>query len=304
MLVDCKLKVSVIINFHNSEKYIYDCLESVVCQSYKNLEIILYDNKSTDNSKKIIDQFKDKRIRYIRSSKFYNLGKARCIALKKATGDWFCFLDSDDYWNKDKIQLQIDIIKKSKDNNLGIVYSQFYIHQDNYIKSIFLYALTKKYKNKLLLKKIQNGNIYKKLLMLNFISLTTVLFNSKFLSKEININPKLNMAEDYDLLIKYSKVSNAQGINMGLAYYRIHNDNISNNNFSKSYEEILFILKNEINQGTAKKYILKFHELYFVLNLINKKNYISFVFNYFFKLYFIYHIRLYLVKKLNIFWLN
>jgi len=140
--------------------------------------------------------------------------------------------------------------------------------------------------------------------MLNFISLTTVLFNSKFLSKQININPRLNMAEDYDLLIKYSKVSNAQGINMGLAYYRIHNDNISNNNFSKSYEEILFILKKEINKGTAKKNILKFHELYFVLNLLNKKNYISFIFNYFFKLYFVYHIRLYLVKKLNILWLN
>ena len=63
-------KISVIVNCHNGEKYLADCLESILKQKYKNLEIILYDNFSTDNSKIIANNFKDEPIKLFSSKKF------------------------------------------------------------------------------------------------------------------------------------------------------------------------------------------------------------------------------------------
>ena len=59
-----KNKISVVINFHNGEKYLEKCIESVLGQNYKNFEIILWDNASIDSSKKIIEKFKDEKIKF------------------------------------------------------------------------------------------------------------------------------------------------------------------------------------------------------------------------------------------------
>ena len=60
-------KVSVIVNCHNGEEYLDNCISSIINQKYKNLEIIFFDNFSSDNSKKIIDQYQDERIKYFYS---------------------------------------------------------------------------------------------------------------------------------------------------------------------------------------------------------------------------------------------
>ena len=65
--------VSVIINCHNGEKFLKDCISSIINQSYNNLELIFWDNKSEDNSAKIIKEFEDKRIKYFYSEKFFSL---------------------------------------------------------------------------------------------------------------------------------------------------------------------------------------------------------------------------------------
>ena len=70
-------KVSVIVNFHNSEKYIEECLNSIINQTYENLEIVLWDNCSTDKTYKVIKKFKDQRIKY-----FYNEKKNHFIKLE------------------------------------------------------------------------------------------------------------------------------------------------------------------------------------------------------------------------------
>lgn len=90
-------KVSIIIPIYNTEKYLKRCLDSVVNQTYKNLEIILIDDGSTDNSPKIIDTYakKDSRIKAIHQK---NAGQsaARNHGLKIATGDYISFIDGDD----------------------------------------------------------------------------------------------------------------------------------------------------------------------------------------------------------------
>ena len=63
--------VSVIVNCYNGQKYLKDCLRSIVNQTYKNWELIFWDNFSTDQSKKVLNEFNDKRIKYFKSKNFY-----------------------------------------------------------------------------------------------------------------------------------------------------------------------------------------------------------------------------------------
>ena len=104
--------ISVIVNCHNGEKYLIECINSILNQSYKNLEIIFWDNCSTDDSKKIIDRFKDKRIKKFKSKKFVKLYNARNLAIKKSKGKYIAFLDTDDTWKNNKLFEQIKVLKK------------------------------------------------------------------------------------------------------------------------------------------------------------------------------------------------
>lgn len=94
-------KVSVVVPIYNTSKYLPKCLDSIINQSYQNLEIILVDDGSTDDSGKIADSYakKDKRIKVFHQK---NAGQsaARNLGLEKATGDYIGFIDSDDYIDK------------------------------------------------------------------------------------------------------------------------------------------------------------------------------------------------------------
>ena len=103
--------VSIIVNCHNGETYLNDCLISIMNQTYKNWELIFWDNFSKDNSKKILNNFSDSRIKYYHSDTFTPLYEARNLALKKATGDFISFLDTDDWWVPNKIEKQMPAIK-------------------------------------------------------------------------------------------------------------------------------------------------------------------------------------------------
>ena len=117
--------VSVIVNCHNGQKFLKKCIKSILSQTYKKIEIIFWDNLSTDDSKKIIKSFKDNRIKYFKSKKFLSLYSARNQAVKKAKGEFISFLDTDDWWIPSKIKKQISICKKDK--NVKFVYSNCYL---------------------------------------------------------------------------------------------------------------------------------------------------------------------------------
>lgn len=104
-------KVTVIVPVYNVEKYIKRCVDSILNQSYENLEIILVDDGSPDGCGKILEQYKkdDERVRVIHQ-KNGGQSKARNEALKIATGDYYCFVDSDDYMHEDQIQRLIELL--------------------------------------------------------------------------------------------------------------------------------------------------------------------------------------------------
>ena len=91
-------RISVIVPIYNTEKYLARCIESILCQTYTNLEIILVDDGSTDKSGDICDFYarKDNRVKVVHK-KNGGLSDARNYGLKYATGEYISFVDSDDY---------------------------------------------------------------------------------------------------------------------------------------------------------------------------------------------------------------
>lgn len=105
--------VSVVLPIYNVEKYLERCMNSVINQTYKNIEIIMVDDGSTDSSGKLCDEWKEKddRIRVIHKSN-EGLGLARNTGIENANGEFICFFDSDDYIDTDTIEILYETAKK------------------------------------------------------------------------------------------------------------------------------------------------------------------------------------------------
>lgn len=136
--------VSVIIPSYNHEKYIKDCVMSVINQTYKNLEILVIDDCSTDNSKTILKKIKDNRLKVLYSKT--NKGTVRTInqLTAKCHGKYIAIIGSDDLWVEDKVEKQINFLKKHKD--IGAVFSladiidendNLYVDDDSFNQNIF-----------------------------------------------------------------------------------------------------------------------------------------------------------------------
>ena len=108
-------KISVIIPIYNAENYLNRCLESIIQQTYKDLEVILIDDGSKDNSGKICDEYKNKDNRLIViHKKNGGVCSARNVGLSIATGDYVCFMDADDFIDLDMYKRLINIIAKEE----------------------------------------------------------------------------------------------------------------------------------------------------------------------------------------------
>jgi glycosyltransferase involved in cell wall biosynthesis len=242
--------VSVIVNCHNGEKFLKKCIKSILSQTYKKIEIIFWDNLSTDNSKAIIKSFHDNKIKYFKSKKFTSLYSARNSAIKKAKGEFIGFLDTDDWWSPSKIQKQINKYKKNR--NIKFVYCNCYLfNQKTKNKKIF----TKK--------KLPEGKITQNILNNYNIGLLTILVKKKlFLNQKFNLN--YNIIGDFDFVIKLSKKIEFACVQEPLAYYRHHNKNYSTKNLSEYINELKYwfkknkvILENEGYSLRSQSFLLK-----------------------------------------------
>ena len=121
-------KLTIVVPIYNTENYLRKCLDSVLEQTYKNLEVILVNDCSTDNSQSIIDEYckKDNRFKCVNNPKNLGLFKARLAGAKEATGDYIAFLDSDDYVTIDFYRtMMYNIIRNDSDMVLGNTILEF-----------------------------------------------------------------------------------------------------------------------------------------------------------------------------------
>ena len=131
--------VSVNITTYNRAYILPRCLDSVLRQKYKNIEIVIVDDSSNDNTSEIAEIYKkkDNRIKYFKHHANRGNAYTRNTALQKCRGYYVAFMDDDDEWiDKDKIKKQVEIFEKSKDSKLGLVCSGIVRYKMNGEKTI------------------------------------------------------------------------------------------------------------------------------------------------------------------------
>ena len=128
------IKVSIIVPIYNVEQYLHKCIESIINQSYSNLEIILVDDGSPDSSGKIADEFatNDKRIKVIHQ-KNAGVSSARNAGIDAATGEYICFADGDDYLMIDYVEYLLDLAVKN-DADISLTTQMFSNYQISQVK--------------------------------------------------------------------------------------------------------------------------------------------------------------------------
>ena len=229
--------ISIIINCYNGDKYLDETILSVLGQTYCNWELIFWDNQSNDSSKDIFNKYHDERLQYYYSEEHTSLSKARNLALSKITGNYFCFLDSDDVWNPLKLEKQIEEFERFTD--LGFTYSRFDILTTGLIQNNVQFD----YYNSINCVPHEKQNLYKRLLLGNYIIFSSILFRKIDNINNIKINESLNQNEDYDFLLKYSLLYDATCIDCITTKYRIHNSNNSLKNLKLNFVENALIFK-------------------------------------------------------------
>lgn len=135
--------ISVIIPVYNSEKYLKQCLDSVINQTYNNLEIIVVNDGSTDKSLEIIKSYKDSRIKLINKENG-GVSSARNVGLKEATGEYIMFVDSDDYLTNNNV---IEELIDSTNNGDIVRYNYLTLNNGQLIKDNFVDSLNNTYES-------------------------------------------------------------------------------------------------------------------------------------------------------------
>lgn len=214
--------VSAIMPIYNAEKYLADALDSIFSQDYGNIEIVLVDDCSKDNSAKIISDYQKTHpeIIYHLQEKNMGAGAARNMALELASGQYAAFLDSDDIWMPDKISRQVEIMKKTQSP-----FSYTAIEMMNENGEII--------KGKRNIKETCN---YKYLLHNTIIATSSVLIDRNVLG-DFRMSLRRG-GQDYAtwlMLLRSGTV--ARGINEALVKYRVASGSLSSNKF-KSIKQV------------------------------------------------------------------
>lgn len=247
-----KDKISIIISTYNREKYILESINSCLNQTYSNIEVIVVDDCSTDNTHKVISKINDGRLKYIKLNENKGACYARNIGIKNSKGKYIVFNDSDDIFRKDKIEKQLNNLKK---NNSDLDFCKLVEHSingDNEFPS-----------------KIQENNLKKRSVLEelcygNIISTQTILAKRKVFD-DILFDESLPRLQDYDLVIRIAckyKISHTKEVLVDM--YK------QDNSISKSYDKLekacILMIKKNYDIGDEKIKLLNKS----LISLLNK----------------------------------
>jgi glycosyltransferase involved in cell wall biosynthesis len=200
--------VSVVIPVYNSEAYISKALESVLHQTYKNLEVIVIDDGSKDRSWETIQHYikTDNRIIALNNGSNIGIAKTRNKALRIFHGIYLAPLDSDDVWESLKIQKQVDFLNKNRD--VGIVGTNVDIINEK-SKKLFTRVYPRNF-----------SKITKDISVKNPFCQSSVMIRRSIIKKVGFYDESLETSEDYDYWFRIIRVCNGENIQEPLTYYR------------------------------------------------------------------------------------
>ncbi len=204
-----KPKVSVIINCRNGEKYLNETLASLRGQSFRDFELVFWDNCSADHTGRIARTF-DARLKYFRSDRLMPLGEARNEALKQVQGEYIAFLDADDFWEKDKLKIQVSLMDANPD--AGMTCSNF--RQKNMLNGETQVHLKKSGSRKMGFAEFVTDYRY---------CMSTFMLRKKAVEGlDYCFDGRLNYAEEYEMFARIALNWTVYYTDRVLATYRIH----------------------------------------------------------------------------------
>lgn len=218
------VKFSIVTPVFNGEKYIEQTIQSIINQTYNNIEYIIVDGKSTDGTHAIIEKYKEKISKII-----INKDKTMYEALQKgfnlSTGDYFCWINSDDYLlDKYSIERAVQCINTYKYDwfNCNTVIANENEKPKKYFPLYF--------PNYILKNGLANNCFW------GFVQQENTIFSKKLYYSVNGINPNFRMAGDYDLWKRFSKKEKLNPVNLNFACHRKSNNQLTN--LDTYYKEI------------------------------------------------------------------
>ena len=210
--------VSIIVPFFNAEKYINECIDSLINQTYSNIEIILIDNASNDNSKFIAKEYSelDSRIILIQEND-RGVSKARNKGIKLSKGKYIVFVDADDYLEQDAIEKEVRIIKEGKNE---IVFFEFFKNRSAREKSSRILEYREYESDKINVIKEMAGGEY-------FSSIWRGIYNSEMIKSNNILFKDIKFGEDLIFNIECILASHSVLINNNAYYHYMDNEDSS-----------------------------------------------------------------------------
>lgn len=245
--------VSVIIPSYNHEKFIRECVDSVLSQTYLNLELIIIDDGSKDSTCEILKEYNDSRVQIIFQE---NAGAHNAInrGLSIAKGEYISILNSDDIYMKNRLEVLVDYLIKNPDISFVSTYIEVI---DSKSKKLGIKESWKnmepweiEHKDKSF---VATSDPIKNLIMTNYISTTSNMIFSRKLYESIGGMRNLRFAHDWDFALRAAEYGKCIVIEKPLIKYRIHSTNTISTNRKHMLFEICWMYAVNIHRFEGRK---------------------------------------------------
>ncbi len=247
-------KVSVIIPTYNHSQYVCRAIDSILAQTYKDYEVIVVDDGSTDGTREVLSKYGNK-INYIYQEN-KGLPSARNTGIKASTGEYFVFLDADDYISPKALEIEVRFLENHP--QIGWVYSDYYcVNKKGNILAQFSKGITSDITP-------PEGMVFKRFLQGNFVPINAVMIRKRCVNDVGFFDESLTSYEDGDFWLRVSAKYELKYINEPLAFQRMYAASMRTdlvrlrintiqviNKICRLYPDLTLIYKNKINKNLA-----------------------------------------------------
>jgi glycosyltransferase involved in cell wall biosynthesis len=210
-------KVSVVIPTYNRAESLPKAVASVLRQTFQDFEIVVVDDASTDDTDEVVRSFSDERIRYIRHETNKREAETRNTGVQNSKGEYISFIDDDDEWLPEKLELQVDLLDKSPPI-VGAVYTGFVRIESATGKTLSQWMPAKR------------GSIFRDMLGQNWVGTpSTVVLRRECFDSVGLFDPTIVFGPDYDMWLRLAEKYQFDCIQQPLVKYYIHSDRLSTN---------------------------------------------------------------------------
>ncbi|OGR89166.1 MAG: hypothetical protein A2992_09890 [Elusimicrobia bacterium RIFCSPLOWO2_01_FULL_59_12] len=236
-------RVSVVTPSYNRKEFLWEAIDSVRAQTYRDFEIIVVDDGSTDGTAEQLTERYGKEVRLLSLPHTGLPASGRNAGIQAAGGEFVAFLDSDDLWRPQKLERQIAAAERDP-------------------KAVLYYALAKKFgasESQGVTMRFHyrpSGRVFNFLIFYNFIPTLTTLVRRDVFERVgfFDTRPDLRAAEDYDMWLRIARLHRVRYVPEVLAEYRLHPENISSNIFA-GYDRIERVLQKTFGHNGTPKFL-------------------------------------------------